>query len=184
MDQDPETGKFLKGNQLWRKAINSFGTRGEEPMIKSEQQLLDEAAGYFNDLDINPFMEAGIYGKDAVKKELPKMRPPTIKGLCCWIGINERTWREWRERRDDLKDAIEFIQQIIWTMKFEGTASGFLHHAIIIREMGMADTQQLTGPDGGPIAVTQTWDDMETARRIAFTLSQAMKTQDEAEGSG
>jgi hypothetical protein len=45
---------------------------------------------------------------------------------------------------------------------------------IIARELGLADKQEVSGPDGKPIE-TRELSETEYARRIAFTLAKAAK---------
>lgn len=178
--QDPETGQFTFGNTLWRKSLNRFGRRGIVPQYQDDPDaLLRDVEAYLADLEENPFQEQGIYGKDNTRMTLPKMRAPTIKGLCCHIGIHEATWRKWREERDDLTELIVFVDQLIWSMKFEGVAAGFLKEQIVLRELGLADKTAVVGADGGAVKIEAEWNDTEVARRLAFVLAKAMEQKGE-----
>jgi hypothetical protein len=91
----------------------------------------------------------------------------TIKGLCMWLGIDHSTWQRWRIRRPEMRFLVEHVESIIWSNKFEYATIGVYNPHIISRDLGLADRQELTGADGGPL---QTED--VTKRDAADFLSQ------------
>jgi len=177
-----DAGKFVEGNRFWEQAIYVYRKRGADPKYANADELIEDCAGYFADITENPLYEEKVFnsGEAGISThDTPKMRAMTLKGLCNYIGIVERTWRLWRKKRDDLKPAIAFIEQIIYQQKFEGAAAGLLHHAIIARDLGLADTTKLAGHDGGALKVEDGWTDLERARRLAFVLAEAVNKQQE-----
>lgn len=80
----------------------------------------------------------------------------TISGLCNFLDISAQRWYKWRQDRDDLRDVIARVEQIISTQKFEGAAADLLNHNIISRELGLADRRELSGPGGGPVQIVIT----------------------------
>lgn len=187
---------FPKGNEFWKQALNAYGGLGPVPKYDNPDDLLADCAGYFADITDNPLLEEKVFNSTEIVTDedgnkttrpvtvhhSPKMRPMTVVGLCNYIGIGTNTWYGWRRDRADLKEAINLVEQIIWQQKFEGAAAGFLNHAIIARDLGLADTTQLTGPDGGAVVVEQLTDlsDSEIFRRLIFLMARQVHMKEES----
>ncbi len=77
-----------------------------------------------------------------------------IRGMCNFIGVNESTWRVWRQTRPDLSATIGWAEHVIYMQKFTGAASGQFNANLIARDLGLAEKSELTGRDGGPIQTT------------------------------
>ena len=154
-DRDEDTGRFLPGNRIWegRENIGGRSKRFETP-----EDLWAAAVEYFEWCHDNPLQEAKAFayeGKVTVAS-LPKLRAMTIKGLCLFLDLSEKTWRHWRleggpYHRPDLAEAIEKIEAVIYTTKFEGAAAGLLEHQIIARELGLAEKRQLGNDPDNPL---------------------------------
>jgi hypothetical protein len=56
---------------------------------------------------------------------------------------------------DGLASAMELIDQVIYTQKFEHAAVGIMSATFIARDIGLADKQEITGGNGGPIQVEE-----------------------------
>jgi hypothetical protein len=165
--KDPETGRFTSGNRFWE-ARTSFAM---PKMFEAAVDLRAAVTEYFDWNDANPLMSAELvkFEGKASLAELPKMRAMTLQGLFMFLGINPKTWWDWRQNRDDLADVIQWAEAVIYRQKFEGAAADMLNQAIIARELGLVDKQatEHTGKDGGPIQteeVTRSADDF--ARRM------------------
>jgi hypothetical protein len=88
--------------------------------------------------------------------------------MCLHIGVSHRRWNEWRTDRPDLRDVMEWAEDVIWQQKFSGAAAGLLNAAIVARELGLADKSELTGRDGGPIQTEDVTADADAfTRRLA-----------------
>ena len=83
---------------------------------------------------------------------MPKMRAMTIAGLCMFLDIEERSWRDWRTSRPDLLPVITRADAVIRTQKFEGASAGLLVPNIIARDLGLAEKNEHTGRNGEPLA--------------------------------
>jgi hypothetical protein len=84
------------------------------------------------------------------------MRAMTEDALCLHLSISTRTWRQWAEEkndayRPDLAPVIERARTIIRDQKFAGAAAGLLNPILVARDLGLADKQEISGPNGGPI---------------------------------
>ena len=147
-DRD-EAGRFLPGNRLWE----ARSSAGPKPQFADAESLWAACIEYFEWVEANPLHEAKAFAYEgAVTVEpLPKMRAMTIGALCVFLDITERSWRIWRDERPDLLPVITRVEAIIRAQKFEGASAGLLDPRIIARDLGLADRQELTGRDGGPI---------------------------------
>lgn len=143
-----ETGAAHKGNQDWRLRIN----HGRKFMFNKPEELWEKACKYFDYIEENPLYETKSYsfkGKphhDAI----PKMRAMTIDGFQLFVGMTQTTWYNYKEK-DDFRDTIEMIEKVIRSQKFEGAAADLLNSAIIVRDLGLKDSSEISGPDGGAI---------------------------------
>lgn len=125
---------FQKGNEFWRIAENFK----RPPFFESPQELAEVAQRYFQWATDNPIMESGIYGKDPVEMELPKMRAFTVQGLCNFANMSTTTWYNLRRNKAYI-DIISRIESIMYQQKFEGAACGQLNPNIIARDLGLVD---------------------------------------------
>lgn len=139
------------GNRFWE--IRS--SHGRNPIFASPDDLWTAACEYFDWIEENPLYEAQAFAYQGnVKVEsLPKMRAMTISGLCIFLDIGRRTWDDYRER-EDFALVTTRVEEIIRTQKFQGAAADLLNPNIIARDLGLADKQEHTGNDGGPLVVT------------------------------
>lgn len=181
--RDAETGRFTEGNEFWRTALNAYGTLGRTPQMLTEEQLIEKASKYFAWVTDNPLREERSWQSDGVvvTHAAPVARVMTITGLCNFLGITYRTWKVWRNEREDLQNAVEMIDQIIQQHKIELASAGLVQHAFISKLMGLADVNTVQGPGGGPVQVDdgKDWSNMEIARRMAFLLAQAVQHKKE-----
>lgn len=136
---------------------------------------------YFEWVQANPLLEAKAFASQGIvtTAELPKMRAMTIGGLCIFLDIGVRTWGEYRGK-EDFSPICEQVEQIIRDQKFTGAAAGLLNAAIIARDLGLADRQELSGPDGKPIETK----DVSARELLANRISGLAKRTGEGEGSG
>ena len=121
--------------------------RGRPPKFKTPIDLWNACQDYFRWCDANPLLETDFRGKDATEVSLPHPRPYTLTGLCAWLGVSERFWRDLRGSKkedDEFSPVITRVEQIIYTNKFEGAAVGFFNANIIARDLGLADKRDIS----------------------------------------
>ena len=151
--RDPENGRFLKGNRFWE----ARSSHGAKPKFEKADDLWSACCEYFDWVDNNPLYEDKVTSFQGVNTHEPiaKMRAMTIAGLCLFLDVEEKTWREWRKERSDLSAVISRAEAVIYQQKFSGAAADLLNANIIARELGLADksVNEHSGPDGGPIPV-------------------------------
>jgi hypothetical protein len=137
-----------KGNEFWKLRSR----HGPNVLFDDPAKLEDACLEYFEVTTNSPLFEdkVAFYEGCASHEPVEKMRPFTIGGLCLFLGIVEMTWREWR-KREDLSAIIAWAEGVIREQKFAGAAAGLLNPSIIARDLGLADKQEHTGENGGPI---------------------------------
>lgn len=143
-----------KGNQFWKQR----STHGRAPIFDNPDDLLDACEQYFQWVEDNPLYEAKAfaYQGDVKQEPIPKMRAMTVGGLCIFLGINQETWTNYRNNEDFLGVTSQ-VDEIIRTQKFSGAAADLLNANIIARDLGLKDSKEISGPNGGPIQGTVTF---------------------------
>lgn len=125
-----------KGNRFWELRLK----HGRNYAIETPEELWENFIEYAVWIQENPLIEIDFKGKDAIKVEIPKMRPFTKDGfalacgLCEWDVINS-----WKERSKDFFQVITRIEKSIYNQKLEGAAAGFLNPNIIARDLGLKE---------------------------------------------
>ena len=137
-----------KGNRFWE----ARSSHGRNPIFKSPDDLWSACLEYFEWVEANPLYErkafhaAGVITTD----DMPKMRAMTVVGLCNFLDIGTSTWSDYG-RREGFSDIVARAEQVMRQQKFEGASADLLNPNIIARDLGLADRQEHTGKDGGPI---------------------------------
>lgn len=148
-------GRFAAGNRFWE----ARSTAGPKPKFADPESLWVACCEYFEWTADNPLYEAKGFAFQGVVtvERLPRMRAMTIAGLCLFLDVTERQWREWRDSRPDLLPVITRAEAIIYQQKFSGAAADLLNANIIARDLGLADKSELSGSGGGPIETAVTF---------------------------
>lgn len=137
-----------KGNQFWK--VRS--SHGRAPIFSTPEDLWNACSEYFEWVESNPLWEDHLVTFQGSAKHEPvaKMRAMTQSGLCIFLDISEQTWRDYTARQGFLEVTAR-VERIIRTQKFEGASADMLNPNIIARDLGLAERQEHTGKDGGPI---------------------------------
>lgn len=140
-----------KGNEFWK--IRS--SHGRDPIFENPDQLWEAACEYFEWVEANPLWEDKVTSFQGINKHEPiaKMRAMTISGLCLFLDIDQTTWRAYGEKKD-FSRIVTRAEEVIRSQKFAGAAADLLNANIIARDLGLADKSELTGKDGGPVAMS------------------------------
>jgi hypothetical protein len=161
-----------KGNQFWKQRTK----HGVDKLFSSPEVLYEEACKYFQWCDDNPWqkhepVKAGPEFGNTV--QAPIARPYTISGLCLFLKIDQATLYSYEtsESHKDFHKVVTCIKEIIYTQKFEGAAVGAFNANIIARDLGLKDSQEITGANGGPIQFSDT----ERAARLATLIGKVSK---------
>lgn len=130
-----------KGNRYWEKREKA----GRETKYTPDS-LWAKACEYFRWADDTPWMKnEALKGGDRAGEiiQIPTQRPYTMDRLCSFAEIHTTTFSEY-EAKEDFSKVCGHIREIIRSQKFEGAAVGAFNAAIIARDLGLVDKQDLT----------------------------------------
>lgn len=155
------------GNQFWK----ARSSHGRNPIFATPDALWDACAEYFEWVEANPLWSDNLitYQGAGTHEPIAKMRAMTLGGLCIFLDIARRTWDEYRAREDFLPVTTR-VDEIIRTQKFQGAAADLLNANIIARDLGLAEKNEHTGKNGGPIE-TRDRSNFRRAREILHLIS-------------
>jgi hypothetical protein len=160
------------GNRFWE-ARTTFG---REKLFASAENLRKACIEYFRYNDENPILinETVKFMGSADIIGVPTASPLTIKGLCIFLDIDHKTWRNYAgaEGYEDFFQVCEWAESIIHQQKFAGAAAGVFNAAIIARDLGLADKREITGKDGAPLtSIVAQMTPQEAAEAYAATVN-------------
>ncbi len=133
-------GKFTKGNSFWQ----NRSKHGRDAIFEFADLLREEAEKYFIATDERKWTKKDWVGKDAMQVERENETPYTLSGLCVYLHTCRSWWNATKKRmiegnKTDFIEVIEFIEEVMFTQKFEGAAVGAFNANIISRELGLVD---------------------------------------------
>jgi hypothetical protein len=152
---------------------NTHSNAGRKPIFSSPEHLEKSCIEYFTWNEENPLYESKLVsfqGSSTIEK-LPKMRAMTITGLCIFLDIDQTTWRSYG-RAPEFSWIVNKIDEIIRTQKFTGAAADMLNPNIIARDLGLANREELTGANGGPIEIMSSAAD-EAKRKLLALVTES-----------
>ena len=119
-------------------------SHGRKPLWSDPETLRKDCIDYFEWVEANPLLEDQhfTYQGKVISAQLPKMRAMTLTGLCIHLGISLDTWLNYKAK-PVFSEIIEFVEAVIYDYKFTGAAAGLLNHAIIARDLGLADKKEV-----------------------------------------
>lgn len=163
------------GNRFWE----ARASHGRPLEFGSPDELWQKCLEYFDWVETNPLyeMKAFMFQGQVVTQSMPKMRAMTLNGLCNFLGVTLQTWVNYRNRQEFL-DVTTRVDQIMRQQKFEGAAAELLNPNIIARDLGLAEKNELTGKDGGPIKTEDLSARELIASRIAGIASRSAASGD------
>lgn len=148
---DSPAHHFKSGNKLWERR----DTSGRAKKFESPDQLESLCIDYFEWVEANPLWQYKIaqYKGVPVPMKVPKMQAMTIHGLCLKLGITHQTWINYAsaEGYEDFFEVCAWAESVMRVQKFTGAAADLLNPAIIARDLGLVDKQELTGANGSPL---------------------------------
>lgn len=145
-------------------------------LIKDYVRLIEDILDYFEFLDANPLMETKLvtYQGDTQLIEVPKMRAGTMKGMFLHIGVSQGLWSLIKTGKGHahLKPIIDFAEAMMYDRKYNGASADLLNATLIMRDLGISEKTELSGPNGGPIEmVDNKMSPEEAMRAYASTLN-------------
>jgi hypothetical protein len=153
--------------------------------FKDPDQLWSACLEYFEWVHRNPLFEAKAIALKGVVTiaQVPRIRAMTIEGLCLFLGINKKTWIEYRAR-ERFRDIVERVDSLIRTQKFEGAAAGLLNGKIITRDLDLADKERAAREAQAYAGLSSHLDHLPLHKRVAVTGYCFVQAVMEAEAAG
>lgn len=143
-------------DRFWRYGYTHKGGRpyaGKTALrYPTPKKLWEAACNYFEFVADNPLKEEKIFHNsgEIVRATISKRRAMSQRGLRIFLGVSEQTWYRY-VNNPDFGEVTQAIRDVIYTYKFEGAAADLLNASFIARELGLAERQEHSGPNGGPI---------------------------------
>jgi len=155
--------KFKPGNRFWEARTK----HGIDKMFKTPKILKDAVIEYFVWVQDNPLPSAAVHDGKVIM--VPKMQAMTMKGLCIFLGVNNRYFGQFKARVEEalLADpkgevdqkkfklntefatVITWVEDCIFTQKFTGAAAGLLNGNLISQELGMRGKIEVNHKNNG-----------------------------------
>ncbi len=135
-----------KGNQFWKLRSK----HGRDKLFETPELMWEAACEYFQWCDETPLKEekAFAYQGEVTKENISLKRPYTLKALCFYLNTNDAYFRQFKEglqeEEKDFSTVIKDVENIIYTQKFEGAATGLFNSNIIARDLGLSDKTEST----------------------------------------
>lgn len=133
-----------KGNNFWKLRSK----HGRDKIFKDPDLFIKEAYKYFENCNKNPWyknevIKSGLNVGQIVK--VPTQRPYTIKGLCIYLGITEKTFLNYEKDKNykDFFQVFTHVREIIENNQLEGATVGAYNANIIGRLLGLSDKQEV-----------------------------------------
>ncbi len=150
----------IPDERWWKKrawAAKECGHYRADKNFIDQNELWQAACEYFEWVEDNPLYATHTFKirNEVVQNEVPYDRPFTHYGLFIYLGISSMAWGQLR-KDEELKDTVNIIDQIITTQKYEGAVAGIFNPMIIARDLGLKDSNEISGPDNGPIETDNT----------------------------
>lgn len=151
---------------------------GRPSMYNTPEDLWTAACQYFEWANNNSLKEEKVFNaKDGIRRaKLDKMRPYTLAGLCLYLNISHQTYYNYK-MNDNFVEVCALIEQTMYEQKFSGATAELMNPAIIARDLGLKDHQQVTS------TVTDMSDD-EIDKRVAALLAQMGEDENPAGPAG
>jgi hypothetical protein len=142
-------------NKFWK--IRS--RHGRKSLFGSPDKMMEAAEEYFEWCEANPLIEIDFKGKDATKVSIPKARPFTMEGLCCYLGCSASYFRTFKytlkkgeyvgdggelHTYEDFLTVLTRIEEIIFNQQYTGAVAGFFNPNIVARRLGITEKTEET----------------------------------------
>lgn len=158
--QRNEEGKFVKGNSVWRAALEKYGKEkmgGRPRVFETPDDMVNMAIEYFEWCDDNPLPEQKVFHSQGVitKTTYYHPRPYNFSGLFSYCNISNSSWVDYKNRSEFSK-AVEFITESIKDQKLSGGLAGYYNANLVARDLGLRDAQDVDQKVTGNMEHTHT----------------------------
>lgn len=136
-----------KNNTYWQ----NRKSHGRKLQFKTAKTFQKAWIDYFTWSDKNPWYKNEVIKSGAkVGKiiKVPTKRPYTESGFCAFHGIGKNYITQLEERLqetpdEDFSGILNWARNVCYTDKFEGAATGAYNPMIIVRDIGLKDSQNI-----------------------------------------
>ncbi len=156
-DSEGNPGVGQNWRERWLRSMTLHDQLTVDPAWTPEN-LLQACSEYFQWNADNPLYEerVNVFKGDVTRYRIPRVRAMSIRALALYIGVSSRMWRDWSHTaREDLRQVVEWANDVIYQQKFEAAAADMLNATLVMRDLGLADKQEVTSPDGSAKAIIQ-----------------------------
>lgn len=156
--------------QFWRGLPSPGATR----LFATPADLHAAACAAFEHFDNHPHRkEVVFHNKGAIVRSYERvLRPYSLRGLALRMGLAEGTLSNYR-KYPEFAEIMAWIDDVIFNQKFEAAAANMLNASFIARDLGMAEKNELTGRDGGPLLTHELTTEealLDEARRLGISV--------------
>ena len=153
--------------KLWQDKDFRAVSDGRPFIYEHPQELWEAAVKYFNwaNGEDSVIIEHKVFNsRDGISHaDLEHKRPFTIREFCLFNGFCRQTFSEYGDR-EEFKDVVETIRDIIYSQKFAGAATNIYNKDIIARDLGLVDRQDVTS---GGKSVAKDFNDFYSPEALA-----------------
>lgn len=127
-------GTFDLGNSFWKLRLK----HGRDRIIKSPEQLWQNAVEYFEWCDNNPLYSYDYKGGAATKVKIPHKRVYQKDGFAIACGCSSyQSIADLKDISPDFLEVVTRIEQTISLQKYEGATSDLFNARIIAQDLGL-----------------------------------------------
>lgn len=140
------------GHTSGRRGYDADGKRVGE-RFPDGKSIVEACIEYLEWNTQNPLYSEFIasYQGSTTKTKVAKFRAPTVRAFRLRNGIDSDVWSRWTQLDPIRRGACLWVNDLIFTMKFEAAAAELINPMIASRALGLGDKHELSGPNGGPI---------------------------------
>lgn len=120
---------------------------------KTAEALQQGVIDYFNWMNDTPLEAEKVFStKNGTERAtVNHVRSPSIRAMCLHLQIDTNTWRSWREQHPLYRDVCLWAEDVLYAVKFEAASVDLINPMLAVRDLGLRDGHELSGPGGGPI---------------------------------
>lgn len=133
---------LIPGNDIWQLRENDMG----KPRFLYPHELLEAFGKYYLWNEANPWYRHTLVQKTGMVEKIPIGRPLSKGGFCLHAGMAPQTYWQYTKNPEYLT-VCDIISNAIYTNKYEGASVGVFSAAVMIRDLGLADTISHTVED-------------------------------------
>lgn len=127
-------------DRLWKRPLR------QDVLFRTPEALQEALCEYFQWADDNPIETEvlGWFQGVATRETVEHPRAYTIGGILAFLGINGRTWADWKDARPDLLPVIDWAYEVVREQKFTHAMVGVFNAGLTARDLGLSEKVDTT----------------------------------------